>query len=227
MFREFIKAWACPGLVDTRPQVNLATTLPPRLGYNCGAELEMKEKEIRERIERFLKRTAQTVVVPTTMGLGLSLSGCDGHSLRAGSADGGADTSAQVSDAATTPSDTALTLDLPPIYPPYLMISDMPDSAPEAKPDVESEAGPGTLDAGSDRRDTSADISAPLPPYLGPGQPFPGQPLYMVSFPPTVVDAAAEAPLPQPMPAYLYSLEPGRPALDKAAARPVFPKEEE
>jgi hypothetical protein len=32
------------------------------MGYNCGAEREMKEKEIRERIERFLKRTAQTVV---------------------------------------------------------------------------------------------------------------------------------------------------------------------
>jgi hypothetical protein len=166
----------------------------------------MKEKEIRERIERFLKRTAQTVVVPTTMGLGLSLSGCDGHSLRAGSADGGSDTSAQVSDAATTPSDTALALDLPPIYPPYLMISDMPDSAPEAKPDVESEAGGGTLDAS-------------LPPDA---------PVYGVSFPPTVADAAAEAPLTPPMPPYLlYSIEPSRPALDKAPARPVFPKKEE
>ena len=49
----------------------------------------MKEKEIRERVEQFLKRTARNVVVPASLGLGLSLSGCEGNALRAGAADAG------------------------------------------------------------------------------------------------------------------------------------------
>jgi hypothetical protein len=37
----------------------------------------MKEHEIRQRIEGFLKRTARELVVPASMGLGLALVGCD------------------------------------------------------------------------------------------------------------------------------------------------------
>jgi hypothetical protein len=37
----------------------------------------MNEKEIRERIDRFLRKTARNLVVPASVSLGLLLSGCD------------------------------------------------------------------------------------------------------------------------------------------------------
>ena len=37
----------------------------------------MKEREIRQSIESFLKRTARELVVPASVGLGLALSGCE------------------------------------------------------------------------------------------------------------------------------------------------------
>ena len=36
----------------------------------------MKEQDVRQRIESFLKRTAREVVIPVSMGLGLALTGC-------------------------------------------------------------------------------------------------------------------------------------------------------
>ena len=52
----------------------------------------MKEQDVRQRIESFLKRTAREVVVPASMGLGLALSGCDHTGIQA-RADAAADTS--------------------------------------------------------------------------------------------------------------------------------------
>ena len=112
----------------------------------------MNEKEIRERIERFLKKTARTLVVPASVGL--SLSGCDSHALGGGQADAGRDAAAQgaeVADAATSP-------DLPQIYPPYLVVM-MPDAGTD----------PGPLDSGADtqpRPEAGPEIPSPPPPYL-------------------------------------------------------------
>jgi len=93
----------------------------------------MKEKEVRERIERFLKRTAQALVVPATVGLGASLASCEHHSMQGTRGD--AATGAASPDARQP--DAALGLDVPPVALPYLVILDLPDSGP----DVESEAG--------------------------------------------------------------------------------------
>ena len=52
----------------------------------------MKEQDVRQRIESFLKRTAREVVVPASMGLGLALSGCDHAGIHV-RADAASDTS--------------------------------------------------------------------------------------------------------------------------------------
>ena len=62
----------------------------------------MKEKDIRDRIARFFEKTARSVVVPATMGLGLTTAGCDGHSLHGKSTDAGPDLVARNADAPTT-----------------------------------------------------------------------------------------------------------------------------
>ena len=67
----------------------------------------MKEKDIRDRIARFLQKTARTVVVPASMGLGLSATGCDRHSLHGKATDAGPDLVTQNQDAATNPPDLA------------------------------------------------------------------------------------------------------------------------
>ena len=85
----------------------------------------MKEKDIRDRIARFLQKTARTVVVPASMGLGLSATGCDRHSLHGKGADAGPDLVTQNRDAATNPpdlADAATKDDLPLIAVPYLVV---------------------------------------------------------------------------------------------------------
>jgi hypothetical protein len=92
----------------------------------------MKEKEVRDRIARFLEKTARTVVVPATMGLGLAAAGCDGHALHGKAADAGPDLVAQNADASTNAPDLADAVtedDLPPVYPPYVVLMDLPDVA--------------------------------------------------------------------------------------------------
>jgi hypothetical protein len=116
----------------------------------------MKEKEIRDRVEQFLKRTARNVVVPASLGLGLSLSGCEGKALRAGTADAG-----------RSVADTATTHDLPGMVLVYMVM--MPDAAPDTRPaDTESEAGESRPDAGPD---AGSDIASPPPPYMVPPEP--------------------------------------------------------
>jgi hypothetical protein len=138
----------------------------------------MKETDIRDRIAQFLKKTARTVVVPASMGLGLSSTGCEGHSLHGRAADAGPDSGAQHADApgvsdapdgqtlAPDLADAATRDDLPLIMVPYLLAM-VPDAAAEVAPDV----GPASrLDADDDAStlDVRADIAYPPPPYLVP-----------------------------------------------------------
>jgi hypothetical protein len=135
----------------------------------------MNEKEIRERIERFLKKTARNVVVPASVSLGLSFSGCDSNALHAGAAEAGRDVATQSPDVA----DAALGPDLPIIVPPYLVyLPPAPDAGLEVAPEV------APIDA------TPIDVGAemPLPPLP-----------YLI-FLPTMEDPelAGTAPLPVP-----------------------------
>jgi hypothetical protein len=134
----------------------------------------MKETDIRDRIAQFLKKTARTVVVPASMGLGLSSTGCEGHSLHGRAADAGPDSGAQNADApgvvdgqtlAPDLADAATRDDLPLIMVPYLLAM-APDAAAEVAPDVGAAS---SLDAEDDASlDVRADIAYPPPPYLVP-----------------------------------------------------------
>lgn len=131
----------------------------------------MKEADIRDRIAQFLKRTARTVVVPASMGLGLSSTGCEGHSLHGRAADAGGDSAAQNADGATLApdlADAATKNDLPEMLVPYLVMM-----APDAAADLAPDAGDAqSLDAEADVKerplDARADIINVLPPYLAP-----------------------------------------------------------
>jgi hypothetical protein len=130
----------------------------------------MKEKELRERIEQFLRKTARNVVVPASMGLGLGVSGCDQHTLRAKAADAGGDSAAQVSDVAKVSTsdlppaapevrDATSPSDLPLMAVPYLMALPPDAVAPDQTRDGESEAG-------TQGPDAAADAYVPIPPLI-------------------------------------------------------------
>jgi hypothetical protein len=152
----------------------------------------MKEREIRERIEHFLRATARNVVVPASVGLGLGVAGCDSHAMQARAADAGRDSAVPVSDvapasqpdgatAAPEVGDTAPTSDLPLMAVPYLMVLPPDDAAPDQTRNGESEAGgPGP--------DAAVDAYVPYPPLIY---------IYYMGRPST--DAAA-APKPAPVP---------------------------
>jgi hypothetical protein len=138
----------------------------------------MNEADIRSRIAQFLKKTARTVVVPASMGLGLSSAGCEEHGLHSGAADAGPDSSAQTADIRDLPGlppdlgDAAIRNDLPLIMVPYLVVM-VPDAAAE----VAIEAGDAQgLDADRDGGDAASvsppdvapDLAYPEPPYLAP-----------------------------------------------------------
>jgi hypothetical protein len=120
----------------------------------------MKEKEVRERIERFLKRTARNVVVPASLGLGFSLAGCEQHAFQGVAADAGRDLAGQTADAVSQTPDVssmgpdvadAGKEDLPLMAVPYVVA--MPEDAAKAQPmDAESEAGSSQPDAKADLR---------------------------------------------------------------------------
>lgn len=57
----------------------------------------MREREMRERVHRFLRVRLRNMLMPATLGLGLALGGCDGDAL---STDDGGDPAVQ-QDAAT------------------------------------------------------------------------------------------------------------------------------
>ncbi len=122
----------------------------------------MNEKDIRDRIGQFLKRTARTVVVPASMGLGLSSTACNGNGLRQ-AGDAGLDTASTQADARLTSPDLAeeaVKFDVPLMMVPYV-VAMAPDAAADTTPDADSDALP----------DARADISSPPPPYLAPPPP--------------------------------------------------------
>lgn len=138
----------------------------------------MKEKEIRERIERFLQKTARNIVVPASVGMGLSAAGCDQHALHSASADAGRDVAVQAdaanswSDAATSSPDATGTgpdltdasagNDLPVMVVPYLMAM-QPDTGPDVAADLARDL---VFEAGAAQPDTGSDLVNPMPAYL-------------------------------------------------------------
>jgi hypothetical protein len=156
----------------------------------------MKEKDIRDRIAQFLKKTARTVVVPASMGLGLSAAGCERHALQGKPADGGPDLVAENSDTlASAPdlADAATKDDLPLMNVPYLAVmvedaaADVAADALEA-PSVDADRVDNrdadrvdNRDADRvDNRDTDRDASeAPLD--VRPDIPFPPPPYVVFS----------------------------------------------
>jgi len=126
----------------------------------------MKEREVRQLIEGFLKRTARELVVPASVGLGLALSGCDHTGIRV-SRDAAADIvqsaspDAIVADAGlgresaatspdtvsppdlrlpedTGPAPDARQADLPVIMPPYMVFIPPDAASPDARVDAPS-----------------------------------------------------------------------------------------
>jgi hypothetical protein len=146
----------------------------------------MKEHEIRQRIEGFLKRAAREVVVPASVGVGLALIGCDQGGLktsldaaadRSAAPDGiladatlGNDRAVNVSDTAnprdlrlpdaTQPAPDTRGADLPAVMPPY-MVFIPPDAGVDAGA---SDAGldTGASDAGLDAGASDARLDARL-----------------------------------------------------------------
>jgi hypothetical protein len=186
----------------------------------------VKEKEIRERIERFLKRTARNVVVPASVGL--SLAGCDTRALGGGRADAGRDVASQ----STETNDTANSPDLSYMALPYLIVM-MPDAATDPRPsepgpsDVESEARPLT-EAGPEIPAVMPPyMIAPPPPYMVPA-PAPPLPPDPPPLPPPLPlpDAGPGAPLPSPSPPYLLVYLPSisRSAPGGTVPLPLVPK---
>lgn len=175
----------------------------------------MKEKEIRDRIQGFLKRTARTVVVPASVGLGLSAAACNRTSLHGSPADAAMD-AAKPSDAAFVSPDTnvaspdmALGRDLPELLPPYMAVI-IPDARPDLQaidgsPDAGPEAGidlaapsdgepdsrgrrDAQTDAQSDARpDAQPDIGPPPPPYMVPPFTPPASPGGTAPVPPKAI----------------------------------------
>ena len=150
----------------------------------------MRERDVRDRIARFLQKTARTVAVPASMGLGLTAAGCDRHSLHGRAADAGPDLMTQNSDVATNPPDLADALtkdDLPLIAVPYLVV--LVEDAADAVPDSQETQG---VDADRDAfavpPDLGADLPNVVPPYLLPPQPdvgpdfYPPPPPYIVPY---------------------------------------------
>jgi hypothetical protein len=140
----------------------------------------MREKDVRDRIARFLQKTARTVVVPASMGIGLAAAGCDRHSLHGRPADAGPDLVAQNPDTATnlpdladaaTTADAATKNDLPLMAVPYV-VAMVEDAAADVVADaLETQSLDADHDVFSLRPDLGSDalyLPPPPPPYLVP-----------------------------------------------------------
>jgi hypothetical protein len=117
----------------------------------------MRDKAVRECVETFLRSTLRTVVVPASIGIGLTLIGCSGSSS-SGHADAAADASARL-DTTTTPNrlDTATadkpSTDLFPIdYAVFKLDTPSAIDTPIQNPDTRLDTARDTFVA--DRRDT-------------------------------------------------------------------------
>jgi hypothetical protein len=162
----------------------------------------MNEKDIRDRIGQFLKKTARTVVVPASVGIGLSSGACNGDGLKQGG-DAGLNSGTSKADAARTgpdQPDAAIKYDVPIMMVPYL-VAMPPDAAAEdipAPPPPYGIAMPPPNDAGwiavwkldAPRVDTDSDARTDARPDLAAVE---------VSRPETYMDAVrAEIPFPPP-----------------------------
>jgi hypothetical protein len=126
----------------------------------------MNEKDIRDRIGQFLKKTARTVVVPASMGLGLTSTACNSNGLPR-ARDAGLDSGAAQSDAAMVgpdQADAAIKYDLPMMFVPYV-VAMPPDAAADQPTDTAAQGADADRDVVPDAK---ADISFPPPPYLAP-----------------------------------------------------------
>jgi hypothetical protein len=147
----------------------------------------MKEHEIRQRIEGFLKRTARELVVPASVGLGLALVGCDHTGIKV-ARDAAADTAQSTTpdaadamlarDSAASVPDTvsprdcginddrptidAFKTDLPNLMIPYGVYIP-PDAGPDADAQGVDAAAPDAAapNTDADASGTDADVRAP------------------------------------------------------------------
>lgn len=129
----------------------------------------MNEKDIRDRIGQFLKKTARTVVVPASLGLGLTSTACNSNGL-ARARDAGLDSAAAQADASMIgpdQADAAIKYDLPTMLVPYL-VAMTPDAAADQATDTAAQGADADRDV---LPDTRADLSFPPPPYLAPPPP--------------------------------------------------------
>jgi hypothetical protein len=111
----------------------------------------MKDKAVRECVENFLRSTVRTVIVPASMGIGLTLIGCSGSSSKP-HADAAADVSARLD---TVPRlDTANpSLDTSPVDSVVIKLDTAPKvDTPIQNPDTRLDTARDTIAA--DRRDT-------------------------------------------------------------------------
>jgi len=198
----------------------------------------MKEHEIRQRIEGFLKRTARELVVPASVGLGLALVGCDHTGIKvardaaadtaksaAPDAENGTltrDSAASVPDTASPrdfginddrPALDAFKTDLPNLNIPYGVRIE-PDAGPDAL-SVDA-AAPDVVAPDADAGVADAEVRAPDARDAGKADLPAIMPPYMLPYmAPPLPDAAQDvrADLPVSLPPYM---PPPPPLLDAA-----------
>jgi len=144
----------------------------------------MNEKDIRDRIAQFLKRTARAVVVPASMGIGFTSTACNGNGLKQAH-DAGLDAGVAQTDAPRTePADAAIKDDVPLMVVPYVVVM--------------------ALDA--------ADLPLPPPPYLAPPPRDGGDTVWKLDTSPGDADgdafADARDTIPNPPPPYVVWIPP-------------------
>jgi hypothetical protein len=192
----------------------------------------MKEHEIRQRIEGFLKRTARELVVPASVGLGLALVGCDHTGIKV-ARDAAADTAQSAAPDAgngTLTKDSAASLpdmasprdfgmnddrpaldafktDLPNLMIPYGVYIP-PDAGPDAVAQGVDAAALDVVAPDADAGAADAEVRAPDARDAGKADLPAIMPPYML--PPPQPDAAQDirADLPAIMPPYLPAIMP-------------------
>jgi hypothetical protein len=161
----------------------------------------MREREMRQRVERFLQTRLRRMLAPATIGFGLAVApGCPSSGLQSGD------------DAAAVAKKDAAPDQQEPM--PLYMVQFPPDSSAPGNADLRADQvttkyiAPVPPDAAPDQQAVVADV-APVVPDAG--RDLQAVPLYMVQFPPdagadqvatkymaSIPDAAAEVPMAQP-----------------------------
>jgi hypothetical protein len=169
----------------------------------------MREREMRQRVERFLQTRLRRMLAPATIGFGLAVApGCPSSGLQSGD------------DAAAVAKKDAAPDQQEPM--PLYMVQFPPDSSAPGNADLGADQvttkyiAPVPPDAAPDQKVVVADVApvgqdTGVPGNRDAGRDLQAVPLYMVQFPPdagadqiaskymaSVPDAAAEVPMPQP-----------------------------